>query len=86
MTKFESRLTLVSGWAALLTGLLGPWLMLLHSGFGIGTGFVSVIITELYFDLRWSHSRWGQLGALAVAAGVAVFEIVYFLLVAAYLQ
>ncbi len=83
MQKFVQGTRQVSGWVTLICAVLGPWVMFfIQPGVGMVIGIFSVIACELYFDLRWTTSRWGQLKALVMAAGLAVIEIIYFLLVA----
>jgi len=83
MQKFVQGTRQVSGWVTLICAVLGPWVMFfIQPGVGMVIGIFSVIACELYFDLKWTTSRWGQLKALVMAAGLAVIEIIYFLLVA----
>lgn len=86
MTKLVNRLAVVSGWAALVLGIIGPWGQCWSAGFGIGCGLISIVTTELYFEIRWREIRWGGLKALAVTVLIAIVEIAYILVIAAFLQ
>lgn len=86
MTKLTNYLVTVTGWAALFLTIIGPWGQLWQAGLGIGAGLLGIVFTEFYFELRWRDGRWGTLSALGIAAGVAVLEIAYILVIAAFLQ